>query len=73
MQSTNITPDELKRIAWILVDRHGSEAAQLAGFAIAEMQQQGDSPRIRAWQALAAVIQAALDGHISKTNPLTLH
>ncbi len=73
MQHTPISADELKRIAWILVDRHGKLAFELAGEAIAEMRDQGDEKRIHAWLALQSVIDDALCGRIHKQIPLTLH
>ncbi len=73
MQKSNITPDELKYIAWILVDRHGDQAFDLAGHAIAEMRENGDNRRTDAWLALQSVIGDALGGQISRAKPLTLH
>lgn len=70
---TKITPDELRKIAWILVDRHGAEAFALAGDAIDEMRGRGDVKRTHAWEALQSVIEDALGGHIKKSVELTLH
>ncbi|MBL4596435.1 MAG: hypothetical protein JKX99_07640 [Robiginitomaculum sp.] len=73
MHSAHISPDELREIAWILVDKHGAQAFELAGFAVAEMRDLGDDKRTNAWLALQSVISDALDGRIVKDNPLTLH
>ncbi|MBL4617160.1 MAG: hypothetical protein JKY46_05650 [Robiginitomaculum sp.] len=73
MYATNITADELRKIAWILVDRHGSDAFDMTAIAIAEMRDAGDKKRISAWEALQSVIADALEGHLQKTRQITLH
>jgi len=73
MRTGPISPDELKRIAWILIDRHGQLAFDLAGEAIAEMRDLGDEKRIDAWCALQSVIDDAIHGRIEKRSKLTLH
>jgi hypothetical protein len=73
MYATNITADELRKIAWILVDRHGSDTFDMTAIAIAEMRDAGDKKRISAWEALQSVIADALGGHLQKTRQITLH
>ncbi|MCF6292112.1 MAG: hypothetical protein L3J04_01830 [Robiginitomaculum sp.] len=73
MPATNITADELRKIAWILVERHGNDAFDMTAIAIAQMREVGDQRRINAWQALQSVIADALGGHLQKTKQITLH
>ncbi len=73
MHADQITPDELRRIAWILVERHGKLAVEMTAEAIAEIQQLGDDRRTLAWMALHSVIADALSGHIHKNRAITLH
>jgi hypothetical protein len=73
MQISPITPKELQQIALILVERHGAEAFELAGEAVAEMRDLGDVKRTHAWSALQSVIDDALRGRLQKSDQLTLH
>jgi len=68
-----ITPDDLRFMAFTMVDRHGENAVVLAGQAVDEMRALGDAPRTSAWQALRSVIEDALDGRINRDQDLTLH
>ncbi len=69
----SITPDDLRTIAYTLVDRHGDAALLLADQAIGEMRTLGDAPRTHAWEALKSVIDDALGGRITRDGPLSLH
>lgn len=68
-----ITPNDLRFMAFTMVDRHGENAVVLAGQAVDEMRALGDEPRTSAWQALRSVIEDALDGRINRNQDLTLH
>ena len=68
-----ITPDDLRMMAFTMVDRHGPEAALLAGQAVEEMRALGDETRTNAWQVLRSVIEDALDGRIERDQKLSMH
>ena len=68
-----ITPDDLRMMAFTMVDRHGAEAAILAGQAVEEMRALGDERRTHAWQALRSVIEDALDGRIERDQKFSVH
>jgi len=68
-----ITPDDLRFMAFTMVDRHGAEAAMLAGQAVDEMRALGDERRTDAWLALRSVIEDALDGRIERDQRLSMH
>jgi hypothetical protein len=68
-----ITPDDLRMMAFTMVDRHGAEAALLAGQAVEEMRALGDETRTNAWQVLRSVIEDALDGRIERDQKLSMH
>jgi len=68
-----ITPDDLRIMAFTMVDRHGENALSLAGQAVDEMRALGDAHRTRAWQTLLSVIEDALDGRIERDQHISLH
>ena len=68
-----ITPDDLRMMAFTMVDRHGAEAAILAGQAVEEMRALGDETRTNAWQVLHSVIEDALDGRIERDQKFSTH
>jgi hypothetical protein len=69
----NITPDDLRFMAFSMVDRHGDNAVLLAGQAVDEMRALGDERRTDAWLALRSVIEDALEGRIEREQPLSMH
>lgn len=73
MQIPHITASELQKIAWIMVDQHGDQAADLAGVAVAEMRDQGDDQRTHAWEVLQSVIHDALTGRLPRVRNVTVH
>ncbi|PHS28517.1 MAG: hypothetical protein COA85_03510 [Robiginitomaculum sp.] len=68
-----ITPDDLRFMAFSMVDRHGDNAVLLAGQAVDEMRALGDKRRTIAWLALRSVIEDALDGRIDREQHLSMH
>jgi len=68
-----ITPDDLRFMAFTMVDRHGDNAVLLAGQAVDEMRALGDETRTDAWLALRSVIEDALDGRIKRDQHLSTH
>lgn len=70
---TRITPEDIRQIAFTLVDRHGVKALGYADQAVGEMEELGDSPRADAWRALKSVVEDALAGRIGRDGGITLH
>ena len=68
-----ITPNDLRTMAFTMVDRHGDNAVLLAGQAVDEMRAIGDGPRTDAWLALLSVIEDALEGRIVRDQGLSVH
>ena len=68
-----ITPDDLRTMAFTMVDRHGDNAILLAGQAVDEMRALGDTHRTRAWMALLSVIEDALVGRMERDRHISLH
>jgi len=70
---SRITPDDIRMIAFTLVDRHGVRALGYADQAIAELEAQQEAASVAAWRALRSEIEDALDGRIARAAPITLH
>ena len=70
---SRITPDDLRSIAFTLVDRHGERALGYADQAVAEMEAQGEAYRAEAWRALRSEVADALSGRIEPGEGITLH
>jgi hypothetical protein len=68
-----ISPNDLRMMAFTMVDRHGEQATVLATQAVEEMRALGDMPRTDAWMALRSVIEDALDGRINRDQNLSIH
>lgn len=69
----SITARDLTDIAFLLVDRHGPDAAFYATRAVQEMEDQGDEPRADAWRALRSFIEDAIEGRIERSAGDSLH
>lgn len=69
----HITPEDIRQIAFTLVDRHGAKALGYADQAVGEMEELGDDSRAEAWRALKSVVEDALAGRIARNGGLTLH
>lgn len=70
---SRITPDDIRQIAFTLVDRHGARALGYADMAVDEMTEQGETARAEAWKALRWEIADALDGRIGRVGDIRLH
>ncbi|MEO1039836.1 MAG: hypothetical protein AAFX09_09835 [Pseudomonadota bacterium] len=70
---SRITPDDIRTIAFTLVERHGVQALGYADQAIAEMEAQSADDSAQAWRALRWEIADALDGRIERSDAITLH
>ena len=70
---SRITAHDLTKIAFLLVDRHGEQAAVFAARAVDEMEALGDDFRADNWRALGAVIDDAIEGRIDRDAGASLH
>lgn len=70
---SRITPDDIRMIAFTLVERHGARALGYADQAIAELEAQDEAASAEAWRALRSEIVDALDGRIARAAPITVH
>ncbi|PWE16848.1 hypothetical protein DDZ18_11705 [Marinicauda salina] len=71
--ASRITPDDIRHIAWTLVDRHGARALGYADLAVEELEEQGERFRADAWKALRSEIADALDGRIERGAAIRLN
>ncbi|MCF8879751.1 hypothetical protein L5876_08000 [Hyphobacterium sp. SN044] len=71
--SSRITPDDMRQIAFTLVDRHGARAIGYADEAVGEMEALGDDGRADAWRALRSVMEDALAGRLDRGGEITVH
>ena len=72
-RQSRITPEDIRIIAFTLVDRHGPEALGYADQAVIELDDKGETESADAWRALRWEIQDALDGRIVRETPIALH
>lgn len=68
-----ITPDDLRHIAFTLVERHGARALGYADLAVEEMTAKGERESLEAWKALRSEIEDALGGRIAADARVMLH
>ncbi len=67
------TPEDIRQLAYTLVDRHGAKAIGYADLAVGEMEEMGDDSRADAWRALKSVVEDALAGRLDRDGGITLH
>jgi len=72
-RASRITPEDIRIIAFTLVDRHGAQALGYADQAVIELDDKGEVESADAWRALRSEIQDALDGRIGRETPIALH
>lgn len=70
---SRITPEDIRIIAFTLVDRHGSRALGYADQAVAELEDKGEAESADAWRALRWEIEDALEGRIEREARIRLH
>ncbi|XBQ17648.1 MAG: hypothetical protein ABL308_07135 [Oceanicaulis sp.] len=70
---SRITPEDIRIIAFTLVDRHGARALGYADQAVCELDEKGEAESADAWRALRSEIEDALGGRISRETPIALH
>jgi hypothetical protein len=67
-----ITPNDLRRLAFRLVGRHGAVALNLAESAVRELEAKGEVESADAWRALKSVVADVLAGRLPP-GKLTIH
>jgi hypothetical protein len=72
-RASRITPEDIRIIAFTLVDRHGAQALGYADQAVIELDDKGETESADAWRALRSEIQDALNGRILRETPIALH
>lgn len=72
-RASRITPEDIRIIAFTLVDRHGAQALGYADQAVIELDDKGETESADAWRALRSEIQDALNGRIVRETPIALH
>jgi len=71
--ASRITPEDIRIIAFTLVERHGSRALGYADQAVIELDGKGEAHSADAWRALRWEIEDALNGRIGRETPICLH
>lgn len=70
---SRITPDDIRMIAFTLVDRHGAQALGYADQAVWELDEKGERESADAWRALRSEIEDALVGRIERGAGVRVH
>lgn len=70
---SRITPQDIRMIAFTLVERHGARALGYADQAVWELEGKGEAESADAWRALRSEIEDALTGRIVRSEPVRLH
>lgn len=70
---SRITPEDIRQIAYTLIDRHGVRALGYADLAVEEMEEQGELASANAWKALRSEIVDALEGRIAREAAIRVH
>ena len=71
--TVQITAEDMRQIAWTLVDLHGDAALGVAEEAVTDLNDQGLPESAAAWSALKSVMEDALAGRLHRDGSLTLH
>lgn len=72
-RASRITPEDIRIIAFTLVDRHGPQALGYADQAVCELDDKGETESADAWRALRWEIEDALSGRIARETPIALN
>jgi hypothetical protein len=70
---SRITPEDIRQIAYTLIDRHGVRALGYADLAVEEMEEKGELASANAWKALRSEIVDALEGRIAREAAIRVH
>ena len=69
----HITVEDIRQIAWTMVDLHGAQAIGYADEAVTDLDNQGLPESADAWRALRAVMEDALAGRLERSGDIVLH
>ncbi|MAK64039.1 hypothetical protein [Maricaulis alexandrii] len=69
----HITVEDIRQIAWTMVDLHGAQAIGYADEAVTDLDSQGQPESADAWRALRAVMEDALAGRLEREGSITVH
>lgn len=69
----HITAEDIRQIAWTMVDLHGAQAIGYADEAATDMEADGQPEGAEAWRALRSVMEDALAGRLARDGAITLH
>ncbi|MHA6287454.1 hypothetical protein [Maricaulis sp. CAU 1757] len=69
----HITVEDIRQIAWTMVDLHGAEAIGYADEAMTDCNTNGQPEGAEAWRALRSVMEDALAGRLAREGAITLH
>lgn len=70
---SRITPDDIRQIAFTLIDRHGVRALGYADLAVEELEGKGEAASAEAWKALRSEIVDALEGRSRREAAIRVH
>lgn len=68
-----ITAQDMRQIAWTLVDLHGVQAIGVADQAANELDDEGCPESADAWRCLRAVVEDAIAGRLDRDADIILH
>ena len=69
----HITVEDIRQIAWTMVDLHGPQAIGYADEAVTDLDEQGQPGGADAWRALRSVMEDALAGRLAREGDRTVH
>ena len=69
---SRIGAEDITKIAWVLIDRHGSGAPAVADRIIGELDDEGEAFSASCWRILRTLIDDALAGRLDRRT-ITLH
>ncbi len=72
-RASRITPEDIRIIAFTLVNRHGAQALGYADQAVIELDEKGETESADAWRALRSEIEDALGGRVRFETPIAVH
>jgi hypothetical protein len=68
-----ITVEDIRQIAWTLVDLHGPNAIGYADEAVTDLDDQGKVEGADAWRALRSVMEDVMAGRLAREGSLSIH
>jgi len=69
---SRIGAEDITKIAWVLIDKHGTRAPAVADRIIGELDEEGEAFSAACWRILRTLIDDALAGRLDR-RAVTLH